>query len=137
MADTQTTAARPDMDILDDIQLWINDYPPLVNDRRHIHIQVTDGAVTVRGNVKTPITRSYVEHNISIISGVTSVDHGALYDDESIRLAVGPLLTQGTIANVEWGVVVLSGLLPNDAGLEALVGAISQVAGVKKVVAVG
>jgi hypothetical protein len=137
MADTTASDARPDIDILDEIHLWLTDYPPLQNDRHHIDIRVESGAVTVSGHLKTPITRSYLRQHINQISGVVRVDDSALYDDETIRLGVGPLLPQGAMAAVEWGTVVLTGALPGDpAVLDQLVASIAQVRGVYKVVTV-
>ncbi|MCL4248442.1 MAG: BON domain-containing protein [Anaerolineae bacterium] len=134
MATTDAPVTRPDIDILDAIQLWMTGYPPLVNDRKHIQVRVEDGVVLLSGNVKTPITRSYLLSHIKQIAGVQGVDDSALHDDETIRLSVGPVLTNGTIGQVEWGTVILAGKLPEGPALDALVERIGKIAGVKRVV---
>jgi hypothetical protein len=136
MADAQTPAARLDIDILADIQRWLFTYPPLSHDRRHIHISVSGGIATVSGNIKTPITRDYLRKHIGEVQGVHEIVDGELYDDDTIRLALGNLLEPGALANPEWGMVVLSGKLPDGEALQALVNRVGQIAGVHKVVAV-
>lgn len=137
MADAQTTPARTDIDILDAVQRWINTYPPLVNDRRHVHISVQDGVAHLSGHVKTPITKRYVRENLRQVEGITAVDDSALHDDETIRLALGALLPEGVIANIQWGTVILSGVPLGDDALAALVAKIDTVSGVQRVVANG
>jgi hypothetical protein len=129
-------ANRPDMDILDDIHLWISQYPPLVNDKHHFDVKVVDGQVHLSGAVKTVITRNYLISNMPAIDGVQGVEADALYDDESIRFAIAPLLPSGIVANIEYGGVVLSGELPPDAELNALASKIARIEGVRKLVAV-
>ena len=135
MAETQTTPIRTDIDILDDIQRWVNTYPPLVNDRRHVEINVQEGVAHLSGHVKTPITKRYVRENLRQVEGVVSVNDSELHDDETIRLALGNVLPEGVIANVQWGTVILSGTPLSDADLQALVAKIDTVAGVIRVVA--
>lgn len=137
MADAQTPVARLDVDILADIQRWIYTYPPLSNDRRHIQVRVEDGVVRIAGNIKSPITRDYLRRNLGEVAGVHQIDDLALHDDDAIRLALGTVVPPGTIANLEWGIVILSGVLPTDEALEALVTQIAQIPGVQRVVAVG
>jgi hypothetical protein len=135
MADTQTPPARTDIDILDDIQRWINTYPPLVNDRRHVQFSVQDGVAHLSGNVKTPITKRYVRENLRQVEGITGVNDSALHDDETIRLALGSLLPEGVIANIQWGNVILSGTPLSDGDFQALVTKIASIGGVQRVVA--
>ncbi|MCC6612557.1 MAG: BON domain-containing protein [Anaerolineae bacterium] len=137
MASTDAPVTRPDIDILDEIHLWMTGYPPLVNDRNHISVEVEDGLVRLRGNVKTPITRGYLLSNIKKFDGVQAVDDSALYDDETIRLHVGRVLTEGAIGQVEWGIVILAGKLPEGDALEALVAAIGKIPGVTRVLIPG
>jgi len=137
MATTDAPVTRPDIDILDDIHLWMTGYPPLVNDRNHIRVAVEDGIVRLIGNVKTPITRGYLLSNINKIDGVQGVDDSALYDDETIRLHVGRVLTDGAIGQVEWGIVILAGKLPEGDVLDGLVAAIGKIPGVTRVVIPG
>ncbi|MCA9902520.1 MAG: BON domain-containing protein [Anaerolineae bacterium] len=134
MATTDAPVTRPDIDILDAVQLWMTGYPPLVNDRNHIQVRVEAGVVILSGNIKTPITRNYLLSHIKQIAGVQGVDDSALYDDETIRLNVGQVLTNGTIGQVEWGTVILAGKLPEGDVLDALVERIGKIAGVKRVV---
>ncbi|MCA9909086.1 MAG: BON domain-containing protein [Anaerolineae bacterium] len=134
MATTDAPVTRPDIDILDAVQLWMTGYPPLVNDRNHIQVRVEAGVVILSGNIKTPITRNYLLSHIKQIAGVQGVDDSALYDDETIRLNVGQVLTNGTIGQVEWGTVILAGKLPEGDVLDALIERIGKIAGVKRVV---
>lgn len=134
MATTDAPVTRPDIDILDAVQLWMTGYPPLVNDRNHIQVRVEAGVVILSGNIKTPITRNYLLSHIKQIASVQGVDDSALYDDETIRLNVGQVLTNGTIGQVEWGTVILVGKLPEGDVLDALVERIGKIAGVKRVV---
>ena len=134
MATTDAPVTRPDIDILDSLQLWMTGYPPLVNDRNHIQVRVEAGVVILSGNIKTPITRNYLLSHIKQIAGVQGVDDSALYDDETIRLNVGQVLTNGTIGQVEWGTVILAGKLPEGDVLDALIERIGKIAGVKRVV---
>ncbi len=137
MAASDTPTVHSDIDILERIQLWLMSYPPAVNDRPHLHIAVEDGIARISGSVKTPITRSFLVQHLGSIEGVRAVDASELYDDETIRLTVGTLLPYGIIANVEWGLVVLSGKLPAEDSLQDLVAQIAAVPGVKRVVVVG
>jgi hypothetical protein len=133
----QTQTVRTSVDILADIQRWTNTYPPFVNDRHHVEIDIHNGVVQVRGNTKSPITRTYVQEHLREVDGVQAVDVSAWHDDDTIRLALGKLLPAGVIANVEWGMVVLSGKLPADGEVEALMAQVGTIAGVRRVVTVG
>lgn len=137
MATTDAPVTRPDIDILDDLNLWMTGYPPLVNDRKHIRVVVENGVVQLSGNVKTPITRGYLLNNIKKIEGVQGVVDSALYDDETLRLHVGRVLKEGAIGQIEWGTVVLTGHLPEGAALETAVEAIGRVPGVTRVIIPG
>jgi len=134
MATTDAPVTRPDIDILDDIHLWMTGYPPLVNDRNYIRVGVEGGIVNLSGNVKTPITRGYLLSNVRKIDGVQGVDDSALYDDETIRLHVGLALTEGAIGQVEWGTVILAGKLPEGDALDALIASIGKIPGARRVV---
>ncbi|MDX2141476.1 MAG: BON domain-containing protein [Chloroflexota bacterium] len=133
----QTQAVRTDVDILADIQRWMNSYPPFVNDRHHVQVDMKNGTAYVHGNTKSPVTRKYVQEHMREVEGVQSVDASGLHDDDTIRLALGKLMPAGVIANVEWGMVVLSGKLPADSEVEALMAQVGTIAGVRRVVTVG
>ncbi len=128
-------AVRPDVDIIEDIEDRIAHYPPTMRDRRHIQVSSQGGLVTLKGNVKTPNTRSVLLETLPQVEGVKEVSADELYDDESIRLDVGRMIEPGVMfANIEYGVVVLSGRLPSGKSAEEIVRQVAQVPGVRRVV---
>lgn len=128
-----TIKARPDIDINEDIHRLMQHYGPLINDRHQIAVEVAAGAVTVTGYVKVQTTANYLLHNINDIQGVTSLDASGLYSDDAIRLNVGHVVPPGISVNVEYGAVILSGRLPEGANVEALVGEVVKIPGVRRV----
>jgi osmotically-inducible protein OsmY len=128
-------AVRPDVDIIEDIEDRIAHYPPAMRDRHHIQVSSQNGLVTLKGNVMSPNTRSVLLETLPQVEGVRAVNAHELFDDESIRLDVGRLIEPGTMfANIECGVVVLSGRLPSGMTAEACVRQVAQVPGVRRVV---
>jgi osmotically-inducible protein OsmY len=128
-------AVRPDVDIIEAIEDRIAHYPPATRDRHHIQVSSQGGLVTLKGNVKSPNTRSVLLETLPQVEGVKSVNADELYDDESIRLDVGRLIESGVMfANIEYGVVVLSGRLPSGKSAEEIVRQVAQVPGVRRVV---
>lgn len=128
---------RPDVDLLEDVQNVFIHYPPMVNDRHHVTVEVSGGTVILRGVLKTPITRRYLVNQLEQLAAVQGVNTDALYDDEALRHAVGQVLPVGVVANLDYGTVILSGTLPDDDALEALVEQISTIPGIKRIVARG
>ena len=110
---TDTTRTRQDMDILDAVHTLITKYPPLTADRHRLHVGVDAGVVHIEGHVKTPITRQYLVERVAGLPGVRGVSIEGLYDDETIRLELGARLPDGVLVNPSYGVVVLSGVLPD------------------------
>jgi osmotically-inducible protein OsmY len=134
MANASTpTEARPDIDILADVETAITQYPPTVNDRHHIQVKVMDGVVELLGYIKTSITRQYLLDNLILIKGVRGVDVSRLYDDETLRRDIGQHIPMGVWANVEYGHVILTGQLPDGVPSSTLAAKISSVAGVRDI----
>jgi len=131
MADAPVATPRSDLDIHEDIESIIIHYPPMVNDRHHVKISVENGTVKPVGHLKTPITRQYLVDTLPTVKGVVKVDDSQLYDDEKIRLEVGQLIPMGVFANVEYGVVILSGRLPQGTSEADLVQKVKAVPGVR------
>ena len=133
MADATVVTPRPDLDIHENIEDIIVHYPPMVNDRHHVKINVENGVVKLVGHMKTAITRRYVTETIATVKGVAKVDDSQLYDDEAIKLEVGQLIPQGVFANVEYDVVILTGRLPLETSEAELVQKVKAVPGVRMV----
>lgn len=131
MAEASVATPRPDLDIHEDIEDIIVHYPPMVNDRHHVKISVENGVVKLVGHMKTPITRHYLTETIPTVKGVAQVDDSQLYDDEGIRLEIGKLIPLGVFANIEYGVVILSGRLPQGIDSAALIEKVKGVSGVR------
>ena len=134
MSDPQVTTARPDEDILVDVENLTVHYPPLVNDRRQFHVSVAGGAATVTGYVKTPVTRRYLIDGVTVTPGVTQVDTQHLYDDETLRIEAGKVVPAGVLVNVEYGTVILSGHIPDDKTEADVVDALRSIPGIRRVV---
>jgi osmotically-inducible protein OsmY len=134
VAETKVVGARADVDIQADIERVVVRYPPLNNDRHHIHLAVEGGMVTLRGHVKTPISRRHLQHNMAQIRGNNGVDATAFIDDENLRIEVGRGLPPGVLANCEYGIVILSGTLPAGTTADDLVSQVAKMPGVRKVV---
>ncbi|MFN8378915.1 MAG: BON domain-containing protein [Anaerolineae bacterium] len=126
--------SRQDVDILEAVHDVVAKYPPLTADRHHLRVSVQSGVVVLEGHVKTPITRLYVVERVAALAGVRGLSADGLFDDETIRLEVGQRLPEGVLANPAYGVVVLSGKVPEgmtDIDVAQLAGAVP---GVTKVV---
>ncbi len=134
MASTQSTSARPDGDIVNDIIEIIVHYPPLAADRPHLHVAVEHGRAVLTGHVRTPINRLLLVERTAQVADVSSVDASALYDEETIRLEVGALLPDGVIAAPRYGLMILTGELPDGAALDALIQNVGGVRGVDRIV---
>lgn len=131
----QTTATtRPDMDIHEDVMALITRYPPLSADRKHIHVVVTDGIIRLTGYVRTPINRHYLLDRLTLIRGVIGIDADRLYDDSSLRIAIGRVLPQGVYANTRFGTAILAGEPPQGVDRDALIAAVRAIPGVQTVV---
>jgi osmotically-inducible protein OsmY len=135
MSEPITNTERADIDIVEDIEHLIAHYPPLAKDRHALHVSCTDGVVTLSGHVFTPNTRRYFLDRLGSISGILDVNAEHLYDDQTIRLDIAPLLPEGMLlARIRYGVVVLAGEVPEGANLEQVVEQVRNVSGVVKVV---
>jgi hypothetical protein len=135
MTETHPTALRADLDILEDIEHLIAQYPPSRKDQHSIHVQVKDGHVTLTGHVQTPNTRRYLLDLLPGVSGVQSFDAEQFFDDESIRLDVGKVLPMGAqLARIQYGTVILSGKLADGQNAEGVVARVGAVPGVTRVI---
>jgi osmotically-inducible protein OsmY len=134
MAETQLLNPHPDIDIETDIQTQIlHKYPPLLNDRHHVNIDVSDGKVTISGHVKVPMTRRYVLSKLERIPGVTAIDASELYDDETIRLQAGKMIPSGVLVTSNYGTVILAGK-PGNVSPGEMARRLGQIPGVKQVI---
>ena len=133
MAETSARPQRADMDILESIEDLICEYPPLVQDRHYFHVEVEQGTVTVSGYTRTTITRHMLVESLADVEGVVAVNAERFYSDAKIRLQISHGIPLGVIANVNYGVVILTGRLPVGTTETALVAAIEAVEGVRAV----
>jgi osmotically-inducible protein OsmY len=132
MTDHHSISTRSDIDIRKDVIGLIATYPPLAYDRHYIDVQVENGLVTLTGNLRTPINRTYLNAEAVKVEGVTGVNTDALFDDETIRLHTGRVLPPGVMVNVTNGVVVLSGEL-DGVDVDAMGATVAAVPGVVRV----
>mgnify|MGYP001426977479 CR=1 FL=1 len=134
MATTEATHQRADLDIQHDIDRLERHYPPLVNDRHQVKIEVKDGAVTASGYTKSVPTYNYLLNSIEQLDGVKSVTADDLYIDEDLRRHVGHVVPPGISVNVEYGSAILAGRLPEDVVIEDLVKQVGMVEGIHRIV---
>jgi osmotically-inducible protein OsmY len=127
-------STRPDIDIDDDVLNIILHYPPLAADRHHIHIEVQDGTVSLSGHTSNPISRKYLVEKVAGIPGVIGVSADLLYDEASISLNAGQVISPGVLVNVRYGTVLLSGKVPADVDADALAMRVAEIPGVMRVV---
>ncbi len=123
---------RPDMDIEDDINASLRRFAPLMAARRFFKIQCIGGHVKVRGNSGSPQSKRVLLDHIQKTRGVINVDLSDLYDDETIRLNIGAILSEGIQVNVQFGAVVLiSKWLDSNPDI---LHKVSSVAGIRRIV---
>lgn len=109
-------ASRPALDILEDIEAIIRNYPPLRESRPHLKVAVSDdGVVTFRGNLRTGIMHRVLIDSTRQVPGVAQVIDDELYDDDSLQIAIAKKLPPGVYVAAINGVVVLSGPLRDPA----------------------
>ncbi len=127
-------ASRPALDILEDIEAIIRNYPPLRESRPHLAVEVSDaGAVTFRGNLRTGIMRRVLIDSTEQIPGVTQVIADELYDDDSLQIAIAQKMPPRVFVTAVNGVVVLSGGLRDPALAEEAAKTAQAVPGVRAV----
>jgi osmotically-inducible protein OsmY len=136
MADAKVVvAARPDVDIEDDLEKVFHTYPPLAHDRPRIQYEVKDGVIHASGNVRTAQTIEIFAREAAKINGVKRVDTKKLYDDDTVWHKVGKKLPYGVYSSMSYGAVVLTGDAPStEKKLASLVKKIEKIAGVRKVI---
>lgn len=134
---TETTslslAERTDEDILEDIHRLVRSYKPLILSRGYFQYHVVHGVVMVEGHIKSALARQIFTDSLPDIEGVVAVDASKLYDDETLRYSLGKLLPDGVRVRTDHGVVVLTGHLPADMPVNALIGLVGEVHGVREV----
>lgn len=124
---------RPDVDIEEEIAQLVRSFSPLKASRPYFTYQSRDGFVTLIGNVRSPQARRVLTDNVPRLKGVIGVDATRLYDDETVRFAVGQLLPPGIFASVQYGTVALTGRLSAGVSAEAIIQEISTLPGVRRV----
>jgi hypothetical protein len=125
-------APRPTLDIREDIETIIRNYPPLRESRPHLKIDVDPaGKVTLSGNVRTHVIERVLVDSTRLVEGVTAVDDGALYNDDEVLVEAGKLLPPGVYLTAVNGALALTGREP--ANTDALVEAVKAVTGVRAV----
>ncbi len=128
-----TQVRRPAEDIAEDIAALIRRFPPLSQSRHWFTCEVADGAVTLRGNIKSAIARRVLLDNVPDIPGVVAVHADDLHSDEDLRRQIGRLVPPGVLVQVDFGRVILSGSLPPRRKPESLIRRIEKVQGVRRV----
>lgn len=133
------SATRPDLDLVDDIDTLIVRYPPLKADRKHLHFFIKDGVITVSGHLRTAITRRYLLERLPLLPGVRAVLADALYDDETLQRDAGRMIAaqhaDGALANVQYGVVIVTGTLPAGHGADEFAARLAEILGVVRIAA--
>lgn len=124
---------RPDVDIEEDIDELIASFAPLKASRPYFDYRIEEGIVKLEGNVRSPQARLVLLNNIPRIPGVLGMEPSQLYDDDSIRFAVGQVMPPGLFASVQFGVVALTGKLPPGVSSDAIISAILAIPGVRRV----
>ncbi len=127
---------RPDEDIAEDIAALIRSYPPLKQARHWFTFDVKDGVVTLRGNVKSSIACRVLLDNVPDIPGVERVIADELYVDSDLsrRIAREADLPTGVLVSVDFGRVILSGVLPARRKAEPLIKKVAKFKGVREVI---
>jgi hypothetical protein len=122
---------RADVDIAEDIAGVIRSYPPLRASRPFVNYAVSNGQVTLSGNVRSPQARRYLLDHVPHIPGVASVNADNLRDDEMLLVAIGERIPNGVYANALYGAIILTGMLPQNITPQSLVEAVKAVPGVR------
>lgn len=132
---TLTSGVRPASDIEADIRRFIREFDPLKQGVHHIAYEVdNDGVVTLRGNVRAAVARRVLVDNVPDFAGVTQMNADELYDDDTLRFAVGKLLPAGIYSRVNYGHVTLAGVPAEGLDTEALVAKVEAIDGVVRVI---
>ncbi|HRL11264.1 MAG TPA: hypothetical protein PKX07_05260 [Aggregatilineales bacterium] len=129
-----SASLRPDLDILDDIQALVNQYPPMRHERHFVEFKVDGARVIVTGNLRSGITARLLRQALMTVPGIHEIDASALFDDDTIRLSVGQLVPPGVFVNLSNGAVALTGKMPADLTDAQLVERVTAIPGVTRVV---
>ncbi len=128
------SVARPALDIELDLQDLVAHYPPAAHDQHHFDFVISDGVVTLNGNVKSRVTHQFLLDKVPEIEGVRDVRAEALANDDDLRLETAKLTPYGVFVNVEYGIVKLTGRLDAGTDVNALVNQIiSSVPGIRRI----
>lgn len=123
---------RPAIDIQEDIQIIINNYPPLRESDPYLFIAVRgEGHITFTGNVRTRIIRRVLIDSTRLVPGVKEINDDTLYDDDTLLVQLGAVVPPGIYLTAVNGQVVLSGRAPDEP--ELLVELVKAVPGVREV----
>lgn len=135
MAQPQVVNARPDIDIMAELNHLLTQYRPLMHDRHNIQFDVQAGVVTVEGYVKSRPAYNYLLNALPRVEGVQAVYSAEFYSDEGLRLDVARVLPTGMTVTMEYGSAILSGPMPEDTPIEAIVRQVAGVVGIRRVLA--
>lgn len=128
-------STRPTVDILADAEKIVKQYPPMVQDRPHVHIEVEGDRIRISGHTRTIITHRYITYRLSTITGVAQVEADELYSDDRIRLAVGEQLPAGVFVQMLYGTAIITGTLPEGVDSASLIASLKAIPGVRDVTA--
>lgn len=134
MVETPSSAARPDMDIYEDIASLIMRYPPLSAERNLIEYSVDQGVVRFHGYIGNAINHKYLLSHVALVPGVRRIDDSLLFDQELMRLNIGRILPEGVIVNVRYSSVVLTGTPVSGEDIAQVAQQVANLPGVQKVI---
>jgi len=126
---------RADVDIAEEVQQLFRSYPVLHMSRAYMHVNVTNGIVTISGNVRAVTAKRILRDRVPLINGVKLMNLSELYDDEALEIAIAEKMPNGLYANSQYGMVALTGSLPLHVDPQALLKEIAAIPGVRKVAA--
>lgn len=133
-------AYYPDAGVAGRVRAAIAEDPALpTDDKRLMKTDVTDGVVTLSGNVRIHQTRDYASALAASVPGVVSVQN-ELNVDFDIEAAIGLALsvsaaerTGQVYARSNLGEVRLDGFVPSQRAVDDVTRAVTRVAGVRKI----
>lgn len=125
--------SRPIVDILADADKIAKQYPPMVQDRPHVQIEVEGDTLRISGHTRTSVTHRYITYRLGTIDGINAVEASGLYSDDRLRLAVGEKLPAGVFVQMLYGTAILSGSAPADISTDSLIAEVKTIPGIRDV----
>jgi osmotically-inducible protein OsmY len=112
----------------------------LPDDRKGVGIEVSNGGVHLRGNVRTRAAKERAGQAAGGVEGVTAIENEVV-DDADIEMAIGRLLdrsglqrTAPVFARSSLGVVTLYGYPTSDRAAFEVIRAVSKISGVQRLI---